>query len=709
MPSSIPPYYKEKFVLPVLIILAFTVLFPPAVAYSQDLQIHCVNVGQGSSELIVGPNNTTILIDGGKSNAGGMLKSYLDNIPALADHVIDYVVASHDDTDHYGGLDSILSNGYSAGTVYNCCGTNYGSFGRGVAIIVGNSVDLGGGANVLCVVANGTLINGQTFSTSEENNQSIGLLITYGNFHYLTAGDMESVGERPLGNALRTYPSGSPLLGSEGVDVLHINHHGSRYSTSAGYLNDLKPEVAVINVGSNSYGHPHKDTIDRLLARPNLISCACDCSGCSSTCGAATGVTIPAVAGIYQTAAGDSECMASAEGAIAGNIVITYDGSSTYYYVNGSPFPISGHPPATPTITPTWTPTLTPTVTPTITPSPTGTPTWDPRTPTYTPTETPTSTATPTKTPTQRPHPWPMFRHDGRHTGLNEYAEPSVPRLNWSYLTGKYVLSSPALGSDGRTYVGSDDYNLYAVNSNGALNWSYKTGWFVDSSPALGSGGMVYIGSYDNNLYAFDSNGAFSWSYLTGFVVYSSPALGSDGRVYIGSLYNVIYCVGQALAKTPTPTETPTQTPTETPTSTPTPTRMPTQGPEPTDTPVPTATPTPLPTAVLELNGTSFTVGNQLVATFNEPIDRLFTVYAVLVMPNGKMLNARTLDVPLKPVAARVNGLPAGFAYQILSKMIPPGAPKGGYELVVVFFDPKKPITGRGDAFLGVSAKFAIQ
>ena len=455
MPSSIPPYYKEKFVLPVLIILAFTVLFPPAVAYSQDLQIHCVNVGQGSSELIVGPNNTTILIDGGKSNAGGMLKSYLDNIPALADHVIDYVVASHDDTDHYGGLDSILSNGYSAGTVYNCCGTNYGSFGRGVAIIVGNSVDLGGGANVLCVVANGTLINGQTFSTSEENNQSIGLLITYGNFHYLTAGDMESVGERPLGNALRTYPSGSPLLGSEGVDVLHINHHGSRYSTSAGYLNDLKPEVAVINVGSNSYGHPHKDTIDRLLARPNLISCACDCSGCSSTCGAATGVTIPAVAGIYQTAAGDSECMASAEGAIAGNIVITYDGSSTYYYVNGSPFPISGHPPATPTITPTWTPTLTPTVTPTITPSPTGTPTWDPRTPTYTPTETPTSTATPTKTPTQRPHPWPMFRHDGRHTGLNEYAEPSVPRLNWSYLTGKYVLSSPALGSDGMTYVGS--------------------------------------------------------------------------------------------------------------------------------------------------------------------------------------------------------------------------------------------------------------
>jgi len=318
--------------------------FFTATSFAQNVEIHCINVGQGSSELVVGPNSTTILIDGGKSSAGSTLKSYLNTIPALADHVIDYVIASHDDGDHYGGLTYILAHGYSAATIYNCCGTNYGSFGRGVAIPVGLSMDLGGGANVLCVAANGTLINGGTFSTSVENNQSIGLLITYGNFHYLTAGDMESAGEGPLGNVLRTYPSGSPLLSAEGIDVLHVNHHGSRFSTTASYLNNLKPEVAVINVGSNGYGHPHKDAVDRLLARTTYT---CDCC---DTYQQSTGVTVPAVAGIYQTAAGNTgDCRVSTDGTVVGNIVITYDGGSAYYYLNGSPFPISGGPIPTPT------------------------------------------------------------------------------------------------------------------------------------------------------------------------------------------------------------------------------------------------------------------------------------------------------------------------------------------------------------------------
>jgi len=275
---------------------------------------------------------------GGKSGAGPTLLSYLNTIPALADHVIDYVIASHDDSDHYGGLTYILAHGYSATTIYNCCGTNYGSFGQGVAIPVGLSVDLGGGANILCVVAKGHLINGVTFSNSESNNQSIGLLITYGNFHYLTAGDMESAGEGPLGNALRTYPSGSPLLSAEGIDVLHVNHHGSRFSTTASYLNNLKPEAAVINVGANGYGHPHKDAVDRLLARTTYT---CDCC---DTYQQSTGVTVPAVAGIYQTAEGDTtDCRVSTEGTVAGNIVVTYDGSSCSYYLNGDPFPIDGY------------------------------------------------------------------------------------------------------------------------------------------------------------------------------------------------------------------------------------------------------------------------------------------------------------------------------------------------------------------------------
>jgi hypothetical protein len=112
------------------------------------------------------------------------------------------------------------------------------------------------------------------------------------------------------------------------------------------------------------------------------------------------------------------------------------------------------------------------------------------------------------------------------------------------------------------------------------------------------------------------------------------------------------------------------------------------------------------------MNGMTYPPGYQCTATFtlNEPIETMFDVYAVIILPDGKtMLNARTLDRPVRPLARKVKRLPAGFSYQILSKTIPPSAPKGEYELAVVFFDATKPYRSRADAFLDVSAKFTIQ
>lgn len=61
------------------------------------------------------------------------------------------------------------------------------------------------------------------------------------------------------------------------------------------------------------------------------------------------------------------------------------------------------------------------------------------------------------------------------------------------------------------------------------------------------------------------------------------------------------------------------------------------------------------------------------------------------------------------PVASRVKSLPAGFTYQLLSKAVPPNAPQGEYGLVAAFFDATKPIHGRADASLDVSARFTIR
>jgi len=138
---------------------------------------------------------------------------------------------------------------------------------------------------------------------------------------------------------------------------------------------------------------------------------------------------------------------------------------------------------------------------------------------------------------------WPMFHHDLKHTGRSPYLGPQTNAVKWSYQTGDWVESSPAIGSDGTIYVGSDNDNLYAINSNGTLKWSYQTGSWVESSPAIGSDGTIYVGSIDGNLYAINPSGNLKWSYQTGNIVASSPTIGSDGTIYIESWPGKLYAI----------------------------------------------------------------------------------------------------------------------------------------------------------------------
>jgi len=128
----------------------------------------------------------------------------------------------------------------------------------------------------------------------------------------------------------------------------------------------------------------------------------------------------------------------------------------------------------------------------------------------------------------------------------NLYAINPDGSKKWAFKTRDDVDSSPAIGSDGTIYVGSDDNNLYAINPDGSKKWAFKTGdWVgeVRSSPAIGSDGTIYVGSYDNNLYAINPDGSKKWAFRTGDVVHSSPAIGSDGTIYVGSWDNKLYAI----------------------------------------------------------------------------------------------------------------------------------------------------------------------
>jgi competence protein ComEC len=55
------------------------------------------------------------------------------------------------------------------------------------------------------------------------------------------------------------------------ADVLKIGHHGSRYSTSDGFLDAVSPKIAVFQVGKNNFGHPHPSVIEKCTEKGIIV------------------------------------------------------------------------------------------------------------------------------------------------------------------------------------------------------------------------------------------------------------------------------------------------------------------------------------------------------------------------------------------------------------------------------------------------------
>lgn len=97
------------------------------------------------------------------------------------------------------------------------------------------------------------------------------------------------------------------------------------------------------------------------------------------------------------------------------------------------------------------------------------------------------------------------------------------------------VKSSPAIGSDGTIYVGSDKGDVFALNTDGTIQWVFPTRGPVRSSPALASDGTIFIGSNDSRLYALNSDGTLIFELFANAAIASSPAIIANGAVYFAS------------------------------------------------------------------------------------------------------------------------------------------------------------------------------
>ncbi len=127
------------------------------------------------------------------------------------------------------------------------------------------------------------------------------------------------------------------------------------------------------------------------------------------------------------------------------------------------------------------------------------------------------------------PPAWPMFRHDPQHTGVSPFLGPQSPAVRWTFQAGTWVDSSPAVGSDGRVYVGSDGGSVYALDGmTGAKKWEFSTlmRHMFRCSPAIGSDGTVYVDNWDGYLYALDgSSGSKLWEFYLGALRHGNSGL----------------------------------------------------------------------------------------------------------------------------------------------------------------------------------------
>ena len=228
-------------------------LSEPELPKGSNFEVHYIDVGQADAALVICDGNY-MLIDGGNPEDSNLIYTYLkkQNVEKL--HTI---VCSHANEDHVGGLPAAVHN-FEFENVYAPIRENdidaYNSFknkviSKGITIQnpkPGDSFNFGSSV---------VEFYGPVYDTTDLNNTSLVLKITYGSTSFLFTGDAEREEEQDILN--KNFDLSAT--------VLKVGHHGGSTSTSYPFLREVMPKYAVISVGAkNSYGHPTEETLSKL-------------------------------------------------------------------------------------------------------------------------------------------------------------------------------------------------------------------------------------------------------------------------------------------------------------------------------------------------------------------------------------------------------------------------------------------------------------
>lgn len=225
-------------------------------ADSSAMEVHFIDVGQADC-ILIKSNQEYMLVDAGNNEDAELITSYLESQGVIR---LTYVIGTHPHEDHIGSLDTVIDT-FEIGTVIMPPVSHTTKTfedvldsleNKGLGITMPNPGDTYtlGNASFVILAPNGEY--------SDFNNWSVGIKLVNGSTSFVMCGDAESEAEIDITN------NGIDLS----ADVLKAGHHGSHTSTSLAFLEAVNPKYAVISCETgNSYGHPSRQTLERLWER----------------------------------------------------------------------------------------------------------------------------------------------------------------------------------------------------------------------------------------------------------------------------------------------------------------------------------------------------------------------------------------------------------------------------------------------------------
>lgn len=218
------------------------------------LTVTFLDVGQGNAVLVEN-EGAYMLIDGGDRDYSSYVVSYLKNQGV---EELDYVLSSHYDADHLNGVVGAL-HAFSCETLiaadYTTDTKVYQSL---LSVVDEKDIELvypKMGDTYTFGEAEFTVVCPDAYDYSEDNDNSVGIRLEYGENSFLICGDAGEKVEKMMMQSGLTIES----------DVYLASHHGSANSSSMAFLEAVRPEAVVISAGrENSYGHPTAEVLENI-------------------------------------------------------------------------------------------------------------------------------------------------------------------------------------------------------------------------------------------------------------------------------------------------------------------------------------------------------------------------------------------------------------------------------------------------------------